>query len=115
MKSFPFPSFVLLIFCIASTAEAFAPQRCDVQPFVSQRKMTSCFLRPCQAADLEACAHDLMKEALEDKAKVRDAEDPLKDSLSDDISRKLSMDSKDVGPVSWAKRKLWPFKTEGLP
>jgi hypothetical protein len=115
MMSLSFPSFLLLIIGIASTAEAFAPQRCDTHPFVSHSKVTPCFLLPCQAADLEACAYDLMKEALEEKAKVSDDEGALNSSISVDISRKLAMDSKHVGPVSWAKRKLWPFNTERLP
>ena len=70
-------------------------------------------LTPSQAQELADCAHDLMKQAMEEKAKGR--------MLSRDVSKKLKMESQGCllvdgeeeiicGPVSWARKRLWPFK-----
>jgi hypothetical protein len=101
-------SFVLLIVCAAASGtEAFAPLRtAHRSPSISQER-TLCFLHPSQAQDLEACAYDLMKEALESKA--REQAEAKTNHISQDSSKKLSMEEAG-GPVSWARRKLWPAK-----
>jgi hypothetical protein len=106
-------SFVLLIIFAASGTEAFAPER-QVQRNVSiSHYRTLCFLHPSQAQDLEACAYDLMKAAVENEA--RQQEQAMKNSLSQDSLKKVSMETGGPvhWPVSWARKKLWPSKDAG--
>lgn len=100
MKSFSSPSFLFVIVCIAGQIMAFAPNKCT-SSHVQRTRVTSLFLRPNQAVDLEV----FFKEALEEKAKVNA---DMKESLPQEISKRV--DSEGVGVVSWAKRKLWPTK-----
>lgn len=60
-------------------------------------------LHPDQASELAACAYDLMKQTKQEEGEVQ--------LLSRDISKKLRLDeeknAKTVGPVSWARKRLF--------
>jgi hypothetical protein len=108
MRSLVSHCFVLLIVYAASSAEAFAsvrPVQRNLLSIISHDR-TLCFLHPSQAEDLEACAYDLMKATLESEA--RQQEQAARNNLSQDILKKLSTEAR--GPMSWARRKLWPSK-----
>ena len=92
----------------ADQSEAFTTQAFDPISVASVRSQTSCFLHPSQAADLEAVAYDLMKEAMEEKPKATDSAV----SLTRDMAQKVKYDTD--GPVSWCRRRLWPFQRDGL-
>ena len=75
------------------------------------------FLHPDQAADLEACAYDLMKEALEVSrpprtfqvlAEAGEMVDPNTMEATTSSSSSSSSSSS-MGPVAWCRRRLWPF------
>ena len=93
-----------------SDVHAFSPTSSPLKGAATTAAKSRCFLHPDQASDLEACAYDLMKEALNDD---KDKTEIMKNVLSKDISSKLVMeDNSGAGPVKWAKRKLWPFRGE---
>jgi hypothetical protein len=77
----------------------------------SFRFNTAVNLLPSQAQELADCAHDLMKQAMEEKAKQNIS------LLSRDISNKLKMEQQNeecvivdneeiCGPVSWARKRI---------
>jgi len=74
-------------------------------------------LHPDQAQELAACAHDLMKQAMEEKAKEsakllsRDISTKLKRVNDDEEECLIDENDQEIcGPVSWARKRLWPFK-----
>ena len=88
----------------ADGSNAFTIRAYDSMSEATARSQPRCFLHPSQAADLEAVAYDLMKEAVEEKARAN----ALSESLSRDLAQKIRFES--TGPVSWCRRKLWPFQ-----
>lgn len=115
MKTFSYTVVIVAIACAVDVSvHGFTPKSgCQIlSPSSHVTSTTSAsssasrfFLHPNQASDLEACAYDLMKEAVhEEKEKT----EIVKNVLTKDISKRLVMD--DTGPVKWAKRKLWPFR-----
>ena len=84
-----------------SSCSAFAP---------AARPMTTSSLNlvPSQAKELEACAYDLMKEAITEKAS---STKEATMNLSKDISAKFDTHHHN-GPVRWARQRLWPSAEE---
>jgi hypothetical protein len=87
---------------------------------------TSLDLTPSQAQELADCAHDLMKQAMEEKAATMlEGQPKASAGLANDISKKLTMDAQDeecrlindeeiCGPMSWARKRLFrPFRHGG--
>ena len=103
-----FAATIATLYLSADQSHAFAIQAYGSMSSASMRSQTSYFLHPSQAADLEAVAYDLMKEAMEEKSKVEDSTV----SLTRDIVQKVKYDTD--GPVSWCRRRLWPFQRDGL-
>jgi hypothetical protein len=95
-------TFALLVISFAGTSSAFATSNDLVVAFVTKKQQTSvtrCFLHPSQAADLEACAYDLMKEAMEAKKHQSSS-----NSLAKDLGQKVVWEP--TGPLTWARRRL---------
>jgi hypothetical protein len=106
MKS---PSISLCLAAILTTASCFTTPH-----VISARSLyAGLFLVPSQAKDLEACAYDLMKEAMEEKGEKNEGAG----GISRDIASKLTMKPHHNGPVRWARQRLWPFgaKKDKLP
>mmetsp|Transcript_128820 Transcript_128820/g.192049 ORF Transcript_128820/g.192049 Transcript_128820/m.192049 type:complete len:106 (+) Transcript_128820:40-357(+) len=100
MKS---PSTILCLAAMLTTASCFtsSPHRTPTRSLDS-----GLCLVPSQAKDLEACAYELMKEALQEKASKGEGGTSV---LSRDIANKLTMEPHHNGPVRWARQRLWPF------
>lgn len=69
------------------------------------------FLHPDQAADLEACAYDLMKEALEEsRLQTSSSSGQVGMAEAGQAVNPDTMEaSSHLGPVAWCRRRLWPF------
>jgi hypothetical protein len=95
MKSISFTLIMMLSLLTASNAFVSHPTTSIAFVTQEQSKTTGMFLTPDQATDLEACAYDLMKEALEAKAK----------------SKQRHVDETEVtgGPVKWCRDRLLAF------
>lgn len=99
------------IFCVFSTlvqVSAYLP--------VTSRK-SPCFslsLHPDQAADLEACAYQVVRENFEQKdASMRTHGPRLTAKVS---SQNINLNkqfhgTRGFGPISWCRKNLWPFRT----
>lgn len=83
--------FLLLCTLVAATSAFVVPGFHQQQTFVSSASSLQRYLHPSQAADLEACAYDLMKEAAEDH---HDHDDETK------------VHHRHNGPIAWCKR-VW--------
>jgi hypothetical protein len=97
---------VTFILSLAGRTDAFTAKPSFLS--LKEKEQTPVFLHPSQAADLEACAYDLMKEALEQKAKLAALANKSK------YEEEEETDLLDYeGPVSWCRRHLWPFQSNG--
>lgn len=88
-------------------------------PLVPSRtgRLSPRFLHPNQASDLEARAYELMKEAIEKEAMTQTLNASKiavnASKFSKDLTSKLQTDPpRTLGPVSWCRKKLWPFKVD---
>jgi hypothetical protein len=64
--------------------------------FVTREQSSGMFLTPDQATDLEACAYDLMKEALEVEAKSKQ-------------QQHVDVTEVNGGPVRWCRNRILAF------
>ena len=88
------------------------------RPLVKRRGQSSLSLRPSQGSELEACAYELMKEALVRQSQGRShpfstnyfSEPPpeLLEALQKIHSQKRTTNY--AGPLSWLRTKIWPGK-----
>jgi hypothetical protein len=95
MKSISFT--LIMMLSVLTASNAFSSHQTTIAFVVREpsRSSSAMFLTPDQATDLEACAYDLMKEALE--AKVKQQEQHL------DVTEVTG------GPVRWCRDRLLAF------
>ena len=112
MTSFQTFLFALLSLCLSLSGSVLAFQPIS-QPQQSRASGTvRRFLHPDQAADLEACAYDLMKEALEESRLQTSSSGSLQIGMAEagqSVNPNTMEASSIPGPVAWCRRRLWPF------
>jgi len=101
----------LVFQCNAVTA--FSPKASPLVVGASETMLRR-HLHPNQAADLEACAYDLMKEALQQEQIGGSIRSRSNSSSSISVHEGMVVDPNTMqqvrsGPVAWCRRRLWPF------
>mmetsp|Transcript_3688 Transcript_3688/g.10423 ORF Transcript_3688/g.10423 Transcript_3688/m.10423 type:complete len:124 (-) Transcript_3688:234-605(-) len=71
-----------------------------------QTTTTQLHLHPSQAEELESCAYDLMKDAMEQQAM-------MESSCATAVTNEHVTTTRKGGPLKWCRRHLWPFGRAG--